>query len=178
MALVRHGRSGTEGAVERRPDDLFETSFSDWPSFFRRPFIVVPEGIGSIRSDEFMEDDTLVARIEIAGIDPERDVEVSLDGDVLHISAERREEEETKERDYTRRELRLGSFRRDVLVPAGPASRTSRQVTRTGSSRSGCPPWWRPRSSPPPRSPSPRTHRPLVARQIGGRSLSPCPTPK
>ena len=119
MALIKHGRSGQETAVERRPGDLFETFFSDWPSLFRRPFVVVPEGLGTIRSDEFVEDGTLVVRVEIAGIDPEKDVEISLEGDVLHISAERREEEETKERDYTRRELRYGSFRRDLLVPSG-----------------------------------------------------------
>lgn len=119
MALVKHQKSGQEAAVERRPVDFFESFFSDWPSMFRRPFLVVPEGAAVIRSDEFVEDGTLVVRVEIAGIDPEKDVEISLDGDVLHISAERRQEEETKERDYTRRELRYGSFRRDLLVPTG-----------------------------------------------------------
>jgi HSP20 family protein len=42
-----------------------------------------------------------------------------LDGDMLHVSAERREEDETMERNYMRRELRYGSFRRDLLVPTG-----------------------------------------------------------
>ncbi len=119
MALMKHGKNGQETAVERRPGDLFESFFSDWPSMFRRPFVVVPQGVGTIRSDEFVEGATLVVRIEMAGIDPDKDVEISLDGDVLHVSAERRQEEETKERDYTRRELRYGSFHRDLVVPKG-----------------------------------------------------------
>jgi len=115
--VLKHGKNAPE-TVERRPD-LFETFFADWPAMFRRPFVVVPEGLDAIRADEFIEDGTLVVKVEIAGVDPEKDVEVSLDGDVLHIDATRREEEETKERDYTRRELRYGSFHRDLLVPTG-----------------------------------------------------------
>jgi HSP20 family protein len=119
MALmIKHGRSGND-AVERRPTDFFETFFGDWPAMFRRPFVVVPEGLDTIRADEFTEDGTLVVKVEIGGIDPGKDVEVSLDGDVLHIEAHRREEKETKERDYTRRELQYGSFRRDLVVPVG-----------------------------------------------------------
>ena len=117
MALMKHDKKGHD-TVERRPTDVFETFFGDWPAMFRRPFVVVPEGLDAIRADEFTEDGTLVVKVEIAGIDPEKDVEVTLDGEMLHIGAQRREEEETKERDYTR-ELRYGAFHRDLLVPAG-----------------------------------------------------------
>jgi HSP20 family protein len=117
MAVVTRVKNGT--TVQKRPTDLFETLFSDWPTMFRRPFVVVPEGLDAIRVDEFVEDGTVVVRVEMAGIDPEKDVEISLDGDVLHISAERREEDEKLERNYMRRELRYGSFRRDLLVPTG-----------------------------------------------------------
>jgi HSP20 family protein len=117
MAVVTRVKNGN--TVQKRPTDLFETLFSDWPTMFRRPFVVVPEGLDAIRADEFVEDGIAVVRVEMAGIDPEKDVQISLDGDVLHISAERREEDEKLERDYTRRELRYGSFRRDLLVPTG-----------------------------------------------------------
>jgi HSP20 family protein len=117
MAVMTRVRNGN--TVQKRPTDLFETLFPDWPTMFRRPFVVVPEGPDMIRADEFVEDGTVVLRVEMAGIDPEKDVEISLDGDVLHVTAERREEDETKERTYTRRELRYGSFRRDLLVPTG-----------------------------------------------------------
>ena len=117
MAVMTRVRNGN--TVQKRPTDLFETLFPDWPTMFRRPFVVVPQGPDMIRADEFVEDGTVVMRVEMAGIDPEKDVEISLDGDVLHVTAERREEDETKERTYTRRELRYGSFHRDLLVPAG-----------------------------------------------------------
>ena len=117
MALTKHTKSGRTPAA-RRSEDIFETLFADWPTLFRRPFVVVPERLEAIRADEFMEDGTFVLRVEMAGIDPEKDVDISLEGDVLHISAERREEDETTERDYTRRELRYGAFHRDVPVPA------------------------------------------------------------
>jgi HSP20 family protein len=42
-----------------------------------------------------------------------------LEDDVLHIGAERREEEKTEERNYVRRELRYGSFHRDLPLPKG-----------------------------------------------------------
>lgn len=118
MALTRQAKTG-QAPVVHRPNDLFETLFTDWPTLFRRPFVVVPEGLDTIRADEFTENGTLVVRVEIAGIDPAKDVEVSLEGDVVHVAAERNEEKETKERDYTRRELRHGVFRRDILVPTG-----------------------------------------------------------
>ena len=93
MAVVTRVRNGN--TVQKRPTDLFETLFPDWPTMFRRPFVVVPQGPDMIRADEFVEDGTVVMQVEMAGIDPEKDVEISLDGDVLHVTAERREEDET-----------------------------------------------------------------------------------
>jgi HSP20 family protein len=118
MVLVKHTKNG-HTHVARRPDDLFGTLFADWPEWFRRPFVVVPEGLETMKADEFTEDGTLVVRIEMGGIDPEKDVEISLEGDMLHIGAERRMEEETTERHYARRELRCGAFHRDLVVPPG-----------------------------------------------------------
>jgi HSP20 family protein len=67
----------------------------------------------TIRIEDFVEDDTYVLRADLPGIDPEEDVEISLEGDVLTIKGERREE--VKERN--RRELRYGSFVRSIQLP-------------------------------------------------------------
>lgn len=131
MALTKHTKNGLAPAT-RRPDDLFGTLFADWPTWFRRPLVVVPEGLDEMRADEFTEEGTLVVRIEIGGIDPEKDVEISLEGDMLHIGAERRQEEETTEREYTRRELRYGAFHRDVLVPPGTTEADVKASYRDG----------------------------------------------
>jgi HSP20 family protein len=49
----------------------------------------------------------------------EQDVNVSLSGDMLTISADKTEEKEEKERNYHFTERRSGSFRRSFSLPAG-----------------------------------------------------------
>ena len=118
MALVKHDRSKHE--VTPRRQDFLDRFFDDWPEMFRRPVVLWSErGFDSIGVEEFTEDGTLVVRVELAGIDPDKDVEVSVEDDVLHIGAERREEEKTEDRNYVRRELRYGSFHRDLPLPKG-----------------------------------------------------------
>jgi HSP20 family molecular chaperone IbpA len=68
-----------------------------------------------VRVEDFMEDDAYVLRAEIPGIDPDKDIEVSVENDMLTIRGERREE--TKEKN--RREFHYGSFRRTVSLPKG-----------------------------------------------------------
>ena len=72
-----------------------------------------------MRVEEFAEGGTFVVRVDLPGIDPDKDVKISLVGDMLHIDAERREEEKTEERDYVRREIHYGSFHRELPVPKG-----------------------------------------------------------
>ena len=68
-----------------------------------------------VRIEDFMEEGAYVLRAELPGIDPEQDVEVSVENDMLTIRGERREE--TKEKN--RREFHYGSFRRTVSLPKG-----------------------------------------------------------
>jgi HSP20 family protein len=72
-----------------------------------------------IKVEEFTKDGTLVIRAELPGIDPEKDVEITVEGGMLNITAERREETEKTERDFHRRELRYGSFARGIPLPEG-----------------------------------------------------------
>jgi HSP20 family protein len=67
----------------------------------------------SVRVEDYVEGDTYVLRAELPGIDPDKDVEITVDRDVLTISGERREE--VKERN--RQELHYGSFTRSVTLP-------------------------------------------------------------
>jgi HSP20 family protein len=101
--------------------DRFDRMFEDWlrmlPS--RRGGEMREWAEDMIRVDQFKEDGDVVVRAEIPGIDPEKDVEVTLTDGMLHIRAQRREEEKTEERGYVRQELRYGSFSRDLQVPEG-----------------------------------------------------------
>jgi HSP20 family protein len=75
------------------------------------------KGDGWIAVEEYAEDDRYVVRADLPGIDPDQDVEVSLDGDLLTIHGERREESRQKQRS----EVRYGSFTRTFRLPRGCA---------------------------------------------------------
>lgn len=70
-----------------------------------------------IRVEEFVDGDTLVVRAEAPGLDPEKDVDVSVVDGALQIRAERKEEKEEKGKDGYRSEFRYGSFFRSLPLP-------------------------------------------------------------
>ena len=111
-ALVKRDRAASTHL------DPFERLFGDLPMWMRWPARVWPTE-DFVRVDEYREDSTLVVRAEMAGIDPEKDVEISVSDGVLHIGAERREEKKDEGKDYYRQELRYGSFTRDLPLPEG-----------------------------------------------------------
>ena len=65
-------------------------------------------------------DSDVVIRLELPGIDVERDVEVAVDKGRLVIRGERRDEREQQQSgSYLVRELRYGSFLREFALPDG-----------------------------------------------------------
>ena len=79
--------------------------------------------------DMYEERDDLVVKAELPGVDKEG-LDINLDGDTLHIRAEKKEEKEEtdEETKYYAYERRFGSYSRSVLLPvhvdAGKASAT------------------------------------------------------
>lgn len=55
--------------------------------------------------------------LELPGVD-EKDIEVSISGDLLTIKGEKKLEEESKEKNYHRIERTYGSFQRSLSLPA------------------------------------------------------------
>jgi HSP20 family protein len=98
--------------------ERFERRFLDWPF---HPFEAVRRMFAEdeVKVEEFLEDGQLVVRAELPGVDPERDVDVSIANGNLCIRAERRHEERVEGRDYRRSEIRYGSFARALPLPAG-----------------------------------------------------------
>ena len=98
-------------AVSRRErgflPDLFD--WMDQPFSLFRPFSAQP-----IRMEDYIKDGRYVVRAEVPGIDPEKQVEVTVAGGVLTIRAERHEEHEGKNRS----EFRYGTFSRQLTLPA------------------------------------------------------------
>jgi HSP20 family protein len=102
------------GALTRWPRDLMDM-WSGW-----QPFGAVNWPFRDIKVEEYVEGDQLVIRAELPGVDPDRDIDVSVDNGVLTISAERRESSREKFGDRGfHSEFRYGSFVRQVRLPAG-----------------------------------------------------------
>jgi HSP20 family protein len=72
-----------------------------------------------IRIEEEMEGDTLIVRAEMPGIDPDKDVDVTLDDGYLTIRAERHDGRSDKNGGGFRTEFRYGSFARTLRLPDG-----------------------------------------------------------
>jgi len=68
-----------------------------------------------MRVEDFVQDGSYVIRAELPGIDPEKDVTVTVAGGILTIKAERHEESTGKHHS----EFRYGTFSRSVALPAG-----------------------------------------------------------
>ena len=101
----------SESAPTRWPRGLTDL-WSGWPFEAMAPF-------RDIKVEEFLEGNELVVRAELPGVDPDRDIDVSVDNGILTISAERRESSREKVDRGFHSEFRYGSFVRQVRLPAG-----------------------------------------------------------
>ena len=82
------------------PHDWFSRWFEDWPVPPRWPDLWrtrLLEEVEPMRVEEFAEDKTLVVRAEMPGLDPDKDVEIDVSDQTLHIRAERRQETKVEE---------------------------------------------------------------------------------
>jgi len=97
----------------RRDPRTVIPDFIDW---FEEPFLTLRPYLGQvIRIEDFTEDGHYVVRAEIAGIDPEKDLEVAVGAGYLSIRAERSSRVEGKHRS----EFRYGAFGRTLAFPPG-----------------------------------------------------------
>jgi len=79
----------------------------------------VPREEDRLRVEQELTDDSMTIRAEMPGIDPDKDVEMTVDDGVLRIRAERRSEKTEEQAGRTRSEFRYGSFTRTLRVPEG-----------------------------------------------------------
>jgi HSP20 family protein len=114
--LVRREPRGETSQVFSR----FDRMFDEWARMM--PFRAMArwrDVEDMIHVEEYREDGTLVIHADLPGIDPEKGVELTVSSGMLHIEAERREEEKREEKGYLRQELRYGSFSRSLPLPEG-----------------------------------------------------------
>ncbi len=110
MTIVRWAPFSAFTSVERELQDMLDR-------FSVRPFA---EGFTwKPAADVFHENGTLVVRTELPGIDPDKELNIDVEGNVLHIQGEKKTGRVVEEEDRYLRECRYGWFRRDVMLPEG-----------------------------------------------------------
>ena len=119
--------------LHRRVNDLFDDFFEDFGSFLPARWLPPREGdaLPEAPSFEVSEtDDEFRIKAELPGMD-EKDVEVSLEGDLLTVRGEKKREREEKRRSYHLSEVSYGEFSRAMRLPEGvDAERAKAQFKR------------------------------------------------
>lgn len=111
MALVQFNRKNRNGLarLHNEMDDLFDSFFrgleKPFAGYKAWPAIDVAE-----------EENAITVRAEVPGCKAD-DVEISVYGNTLTISGEKKVEEEKKEKGYYHIESTYGSFRRELTLP-------------------------------------------------------------
>ena len=77
------------------------------------------DSVDAMRVEEVREGDALVVRVEMPGMDPDKDVHIDVTDHALQIRAQRRQETRTQDKDGYRSEFRYGSFARTISLPPG-----------------------------------------------------------
>ncbi len=121
MSEAERDNGSTENPLARfhtEIDRLFDRFFSEPFSGTRW----MPEGslwatTFSPSLDLSETENEITVRAEVPGVDP-KELDISVSGDVLTISGEKREQTEERAEGYYHSERRFGSFRRSVALPA------------------------------------------------------------
>ena len=109
MALVplnRRHRSDL-ARLHNEMDDLFSTFFGGWPTYEHKIWPAI---------DVADNEDAIVVKAELPGCKAD-DIDISVHGNTLTITGEKKQEQEQKEKGYYHLERSYGSFRRDLTLP-------------------------------------------------------------
>lgn len=102
------------------PFDRMAEAFGGFPEWFGARFPERFTGLTSgIKVEEYMDGGDLVIRGEIPGVDPETDIEISVDNGRLSIRATREHKEEHEGEGSYRSEFHYGSYARTMTLPDG-----------------------------------------------------------
>ena len=110
MALIPFNRrnEGSLARLHRDMDDLFSAFFGGWPSYEHKLWPAV---------DASENEDAIIVKAEVPGCKAE-DIDISVHGNTMTISGEKKRQEEKKEKGCYHVERSYGSFRRDLNLPA------------------------------------------------------------
>ncbi|MGQ9858503.1 MAG: Hsp20/alpha crystallin family protein [Thermodesulfobacteriota bacterium] len=98
-------------SLRREIDSLFDRFFEGWP--FRTT--ATRQWIPSVDVSETAKE--VIVQAELPGMDP-KDIDISIQGNVLTLKGERKQEKEEEGANYHRIERSFGSFSRTLQLPA------------------------------------------------------------
>ncbi|WP_067461236.1 Hsp20/alpha crystallin family protein [Actinomadura macra] len=92
--------------------------FPDLFEWMESPFALLRAGSGqTMRVEDYVDGEDHVIRAELPGIDPDKDVEITVTGGVLSVRAERHE----GKKEAHRSEFHYGAFTRSFTLPPDTA---------------------------------------------------------
>jgi HSP20 family protein len=113
--------------LEREMDEWFGRFGREWP---------LPRWMGEARGwapavDMIDRKDEVLLRADLPGLE-QKDIEVTVEGGVLTIRGERKEEKEVKRDDYYHAERWTGAFLRSVMLPPGVEAEKIKATFKNG----------------------------------------------
>ena len=81
--------------------------------------------------DMYEEDNNVVVEAQLAGVDP-KDVDLSIDNDVLTLRGRSEKKNEVDEKDYYKKEIVQGNFYRNIPLPASVKGEEAKAVAEEG----------------------------------------------
>ncbi|HPN73020.1 MAG TPA: Hsp20/alpha crystallin family protein [Candidatus Omnitrophota bacterium] len=100
-------------SLQSEMNKLFDLSLGRWPG--RNSGLM--ESAWSPAVDVFDSKDNVMVKADIPGLKKE-DIEISVHADTLTIKGEKKEEKETKDKNYVKTERFYGSFNRTIALPS------------------------------------------------------------
>ena len=124
---VQHG---SRGWLMPWPKDL--DGILDWPLRGARPWPRLWRDAGWLPDiDVFEQEGNLVVRADIPGMKPE-DIYVAVEGDILMVRGQRKEEREVKKENYYLSERSEGDFSRSIRLPEGADAENIQATYKNG----------------------------------------------
>ena len=111
MELMPRRSFGGLTSLRREMDDLWNRFFSDFPVLRRH------EGEWAPSVDVSEDKESFIVQAELPGVD-QKDVNVTVSGNLLTVKGEKRKEEEKKDEHHHSVERYYGSFQRSFQLPA------------------------------------------------------------
>jgi len=122
MSLIAWGDRKTTGGEVSVLNDLRREMNRVFDNFFREPISAVSESFGwggefAPSLDVSETDKDITVHAEIPGVDP-KELDITVTGDRMTISGEKKETIEKSEKNYHHKEIRAGRFSRTIPLPA------------------------------------------------------------